>query len=138
MKITIPNTRAYFIIDMIGAFVTWITMRFVLPQLSEAIGAEVEVLHSFSRIALGYVLYSGLVALTYPFVSIIQRNQSILLSLIAIANLAYCAYTPYALYHDGISLTLLGWAYFIVEASIIALWAWMELRHARSIGSKTE
>ncbi len=111
-----------FLIDSSGAFLTGIFLGLVLYRWEEYFGMPRNVLFPLSVLAFIFSIYS----FSCYFFS--GRNWRGMLTLIAVANGIYCCISMALVIFYRERLTILGWAYFIIEIIVITLLVYLEWR----------
>lgn len=118
--------KKLFLIDGIGALVSAISLGVVLVQLEEYFGIPVSALYILAALPCLFALYDF-----YCYFKL-KENLGSYLKGIAIVNLLYCALSiGFAFYHQS-SITWLGWTYIVLEISIVATLALIELKATRN------
>ncbi len=105
--------RNIFLIDALGAFVSFIMLGFVLPNFDSLLGIPVQVLFILSFLAFLLSIYSSLCYFYFP------DKWKPYLKAIAIANGSYCIFTFLILTYYFDNITIWCWFYFIIEILII-------------------
>lgn len=126
MKIT---PKKLFLIDAIGALVSAIFLGVVLVNLKEYIGMPQDVLYLLAFLPVLFFIYS---TSCYSF---IKNNWKPYLRIIAVINMLYCLLSISMIIIHATALTILGYAYFIVEAIIVGVLAVVEYRTAAQLKS---
>ena len=116
------NPKQLFLIDGIGALLSAFFLGVVLVRFEAFIGLPGQILRILALLPCLFAIYS------FSCYFFRKGNWSILLSIIAIANLLYCVLTLGILIMYAESLTKLGWLYFLVEIVIIVILVTFELR----------
>lgn len=120
----LPASKRIFLTDAAGAFLTAFLLMAVLTPLEQYFGMPRKWLYPLSGIATGFAVYS---LCCYYFSG---QKWSTLLKLIAVANLLYCCLTLTILFLYSSLITILGWAYFILETAAVSTLAITELKIA--------
>ena len=118
------NPRKLFLIDGIGAAISFILLRFILPKFQEFIGMPTSILSDLSLFAATLLVYSA-----YCYFDVKNNLTKFLLGL-AIANYTYCLASFYFMIVYFTELTWMGISYFIVEKLIVLTLATLELKTA--------
>ncbi len=118
------NPKRLFLIDSIGAFLSASFLFVILSFFEQEFGVPQKTLYLLFGIACFFSTYS-------IFCSIfVDKQWSVFLKIISIANLFYCLLTIIFLIINHNSITLLGLIYFIIETMIISCLAYIEFRTA--------
>ncbi len=118
----VRSLRLLFLVDGLGAFVTFIFLFVLLPIYQEWIGMPHEVLRLLSLIALTFSVYS------FACFFFVKKNSKKFLQAISIGNMLYCLLTAGLILYHYERLTILGLSYFILEIVIIAVLVFIELK----------
>lgn len=118
------SIKKLFLIDSIGALVTALLTGFILPVFTTEMGIAEIPLRLLSAIAFCYSIYSILC-----YISQAAHNGRFL-TVIAIMNILYAAFSIALLALHSNSVTILGWLYFSGEALILFTLAYVELKKA--------
>jgi hypothetical protein len=116
--------RTLFLIDGLGALVSaaLLSLMALMPHIA---GMPASILWPLALIAVLFAVYSLSCYALRP------RRQPLLLALIAIANLSYCALTFWFVRAHYAGLTALGLCYFVGEMAILVALAGFELTMAK-------
>ena len=118
------SPRKLFAIDGFGALLSAFLLGIVLVKLESTFGIPRSALYVLAFIPCLFAVYDG-----YCYWNV-KNNISPFLKGIAIANVLYCLLSiGFAIYHHQ-SLTVLGWAYILVEIVIVLLLANIEMKVA--------
>jgi len=121
----LANPKRLFLIDGMGALLSAFLLGVVLVQLESVFGIPSTTLYVLAALA---VLFAA-----YDFYAYRTKNIAALGKLlkgIAIINVLYCCLSiGLALYHID-AITVLGWAYVVVEVLIVVVLAVVELKVA--------
>jgi hypothetical protein len=118
------HPKKLLLIDCLGALLSAFLLGIVLVRFESSFGMPRNTLYFLSATACLFAMYSGL---CYVF---LKKNHASYLKWIAFANMIYCSLTLGLMFYFYKEMTLLGVIYFLVEVSIIATLAVMELRVA--------
>lgn len=110
-----PNPSKVFLLDGLGAMLTALCLRWILPSFETFFGMPQKVLHFLAWIAAFFALYSLLAAFLKP------EHWRAWLRGIAIANFLYCGLTFSLLWYYAPVLTVWGKGYFLGEIGVILL-----------------
>lgn len=125
MKLSHLNGPQLFLFDAVGAGISGLSL--LIPYFFEEVfGMPKDTVISFILIAIVCVLYSTVIYLSKPL-----KWKSFLM-VIALINLSYCLFTAYQLYNHAQTITLLGYAYFLIETGIIVTLSLFEIKVSRS------
>jgi len=122
--------KKVFLIDGLGALLSIFLLGFVLPRLEELIGMPEQTLYLLAGLPCLFVIYN-----LYSFFSK-ESSTSILIKVIAIANMSYCTISLVAVSYHFQKLTYLGVTYFAMEIILILLLAIIELKIASVLKTK--
>ena len=109
----IQSPKSLFLVDGIGAIITFFFLFAILRPFNEYFGMPVDILLLLSAIAAIFCLYS----LTCYF--LVSNNWRPFLMAISIGNLLYCCLTMGLVIYYFQSLTALGVTYFIAEIILL-------------------
>ncbi|MGB1041253.1 MAG: hypothetical protein ACPGVD_10295 [Flavobacteriales bacterium] len=121
MKLT---AKKIFLIDAIGASISAVLLRYVLPFFQEYIGMPTDILISLSMLAT--------ILMSFSFLNYFDNKKELKLFLIVIAvgNFIYCLISLYYMIVYFTELTILGLSYFAVEKVIVLTLAFIEIKTA--------
>lgn len=123
----LENPKKLLLLDGIGALVSAFMLGVVLVRLENYFGIPIRTLYFLAFLPCLFALYDY-----YSWRSE-NKNHSNSLKVIAYVNIIYCCLSfGLAIYHNQ-ELTLLGWAYIIIEIFVVLLIAMIELRTARRL-----
>lgn len=114
------DEKRIFLIDAIGAFLSFVCLKFVLPTLQEHVGLSVDILQLLSIPALCFLLISGA-----SFIGMLRPAWKYLRLIIQL-NLGYAIITTTVLILYRTEVLTLGWIYFLGELVILLLLVWLE------------
>ncbi len=114
------NEKRIFLIDAIGAFSSFVCLKFILPALQGHVGLSVDILQLLSIPALCFFLISGA-----SFMGLLRPIQKYLRLIIQL-NLGYAIITTTVLIINRAEVLTLGWVYFLGELVILLLLVWLE------------
>ena len=115
-----------FLMDALGALLSAFLLRVVLVRLESLFGIPVPTLYFLASFPVAFAFFDGIVFLSKA--APVARY----LKWLALFNLLYCLLSlTTAFYH---SISVLGWIYILVEVSIVASIAALELRVANLLG----
>lgn len=117
--------KRVFLIDALGAVFSVICLL-TIYHFQELFGMPKQILSTFASIALMLSVYS----FTCYFLNQAKWRHS--LFLIYFLNIGYCIYTIYEVCKNSVTITNLGFLYFILEVLIILLLATYELKLCRT------
>ncbi len=117
----ILNTKRLFLMDGLGAFITAFLLFAILRNLNEYFGMPKKVFTALSILALAFCIYSISCFL------LVNKSWKPFLKVIIIANLIYCCFTLWLLFFYYQQLTILGFAYFLLEIGVISLLVYFEI-----------
>jgi len=120
--------RNIFLIDALGASVSFVLLGFVLPYFVAFTGMPSHVFYLLAGVAFLFAIFSFFCFKLNP------QNWRPYLLAIAMANLLYCLFTILMVFYS--SLSIFGIIYFAFEIIVIVLLASFELRTAQ-FSSKT-
>jgi hypothetical protein len=120
------NRDSIFLIDGIGAAISFALLWILIINFYEIFGFPIEVAKRLSLMPLIFSIYSISCYLWKPL------NWQYWLRGIAIANLLYCTVSLWLLTKYFEQLTIYGILYFVIEKIIIIPLAWLELKMAKS------
>ena len=121
---TLNNLKRLFLIDGLGAIVSAILLGIVLVKLHPLFGIPIPTLYVLAALPCLFFVYD------FCCYFLVEMNLGLFLKAIAIINLLYCCLSfGLAIYHHQ-ELTLLGWAYILLEIVIVIILAIYELRVA--------
>jgi len=109
--------RWVFLLDGCGALITGILLVYLLAPFERHFGMPVEVVRPLAYVAGGFAVYSLSCWALVPKVA--ARHHRVLLSIIALANSAYCVTTLAMVFAYRARITPLGVAYFVGESLIV-------------------
>ena len=118
-KIIQINIRNVFLIDAIGALLSFILSGFILPYFSSILGIEPIVFKSLAGIALAYIIYDLIIYVKF------QVIRPWMIKMIIFLNLSYCAITA-ALIFLLPNVSVLGQGLLLGESLVIILIVWFE------------
>ena len=121
------NPKSLFLMDGIGAAISFIILRFVLPKFQELIGMPTTILLNLSLFACVLLAYSA-----YCFFDVKNNLPNFLLGL-AIANCSYCLISFYFIITYFSELTWIGISYFILEKIIVLTLIYIEFKTANKL-----
>ncbi len=115
------NFKNIFLIDSLGACLSFLLAFFIFPPYSEVLGVSKYLLYVLGSIALTYTLYSLCIY------KLIQKIKSWMLLLLIILNTSYCiGILSILVLHT--SITSLGTMFFITEALVIFILVTFEIK----------
>lgn len=125
------NPKNIFLIDGIGALITFLSLFGIGFWLQEYFGMPATILYSLGFVVVFYAIYSFS---CYFFLfdkigNALKKWQSFLKVIIA-ANSLYCVILFFLLIYFYQSLTILGFTYFSLEISIITVLVILEMKMA--------
>jgi hypothetical protein len=123
------NPKIIFLIDGIGAVITFLSLFGIGFWLHEYFGMPKNVLYSLAFVVVFYAIYSFS---CYFFLfdkieSSIKKWQSFL-KVIIVANSFYCVVLGFLLIYFYETLTVLGFIYFTIEISVITVLVILEVK----------
>lgn len=118
------NPKRLFLLDGLGALLSALFLGVLLANFEEMFGMPPNVLYRLSLLACVFAVYS----LWCSFFAV--GKWSLLLRVIAIANLLYCCLTIGCVVVFSQHLTLLGIVYFVLEVMVIGVLITIELKVA--------
>lgn len=121
--------RWVFLLDGCGALLTGALLLCLLAPFERQFGMPVEVVTPLAYVAGGFAVYSLSCWALFPKVA---SRRRVLLSIIALANSAYCVTTLAMVVAYRARITPLGVAYFVGESLVVAAIVALELATARS------
>ena len=124
------NPKRLFLLDGLGALLSAFFLGVLLANFEEMFGMPPNVLYRLSLLACVLAVYS----LCCSFFAV--GKWSLLLRVIAIANLLYCCLTIGCLVVFSRHLTLLGIVYFVLEVMVIGVLITIELKGASSVSGR--
>lgn len=107
--------KLLFLLDGMGALLSWVLLAFILPGMSEWVGLDVETLKLLSYFPLVYMIYD------FACFLMATKRWLIFVPAIIIFNVSYCIITVLVLLTYRNELGTLGWLYFAGELFIIAV-----------------
>jgi len=122
--------KKVFLIDGLGALLSIFLLGCVLPRLEKYIGMPEQTLYLLASLPCLFVIYN----LCSFFIK--EISTSILIKVIAIANMSYCTISIVAVSYHFQKLTYLGITYFAMEIILILLLAIIELKIASVLKTK--
>lgn len=122
----LTEARSLFAIDSVGAFVSTISLGFILPYFNSYIGMPVNILYLLAFFAFCFLCHSF-----YHFYYF-RENFGPKLRLVALINIAYCLLTLALLFYFKSEVSMLGKSYFIVEIILVVSLSIQELIVARN------
>lgn len=114
--------KKLFLIDAIGAFISFVMLGFILPNFQEYIGMPGNILTYLSYLAFSLMIFSGSCFL------FVKRNQRFFLTAIGILNTFYVLISLVFMYFYFHELSLLGFMYFVIEKGIVLTLVTLELK----------
>ena len=125
------NPKSLFLIDGFGALLSSFLLGVVLVNFQSVFGIPVPTLYFLAFLPAVFALYDF-----FCFVGV-EKNIGLFLKIIACLNIAYCFVSLVcAIYHYN-TVTVLGWAYLIVEIVVVLLIAKLELKVVAYISQKS-
>tara|TARA_B110000196_G_scaffold311359_1_gene315220 strand:- start:587 stop:988 length:402 start_codon:yes stop_codon:yes gene_type:complete len=120
------NPKKLFLIDGFGAILSAFLLGVVLVKFEEIFGIPTSVLYFLATIPIFFVIYD---------VFCYQKHLKIglLLKGIAVLNILYCCISIGLISYHFSSITILGWAYIIVEIILVSFLAMIEFRVGKRI-----
>ncbi len=125
------NPKVIFLIDGIGAFITFLSLFGIGFWVHHYFGMPQNVLYSLGFVVVFYGVYS-FSCYFFLFAKIgkaVKKWQSFL-KVIIVANSLYCVIMSFLLIYFYQSLTVLGFTYFSLEISIITVLVILEMKMA--------
>ena len=119
------TTKNLFLLDGLGAFVSFLFIGLLFPAFQKNIGMPFRVLYSLAAIAFLFSLNS-----LFCF-WILENRRTQFLRYIGLANLTYCFLTALLVILNFQNLTALGITYFILEIMVILGLISVEWRHSQ-------
>jgi len=120
------NPKKLFLIDGFGAIISAFILSVVLVKLEELFGIPSHALYLLATIPVFFVIYD-----VYCYNK--HLKIGLLLQRIAVLNIVYCCISIGLVSYYFNTITILGWAYVIVEIILISFLAIIELRVGRKI-----
>jgi hypothetical protein len=108
-----PTPKRLFLLDSMGALLTACMLVVILASFEETFGMPPKTLYALAIVACVFAIYS---ISCYFFV---KKNWRPFLKGIALANLAYCCISLFAVYYYFERLTNLGLIYFLIEVMVV-------------------
>ena len=124
------NAKNLFLIDAIGAVISFFFLAVVLVYFEDKIGMPVKVLYLLAAAPVFFAIYS------FSCYYMLKKKHRIYLKGIAILNLVYCFFTIALLVCFDHRLTLLGWAYFIIELFVLGILITLEFQASNTYSKK--
>lgn len=118
-KILQINFRSVFLIDAVGAFLSFLLSGFILPYFSSIFGIDPIVFKSLAGIALSFIIYDLIIYFKF------QQIRQWMIQAIIILNLSYCVITA-ALIFLLPNVSILGQRLLLGESFVIILIVWFE------------
>ncbi|UUF13911.1 MULTISPECIES: hypothetical protein [Flavobacterium] len=109
----LAKPKNIFLIDAIGALLTFILLFLVLRSFNSFFGLSKTTLEYLSLLALIFSIYS------FTSFFLAKNNWKIYLKIICTANILYCVFTFGILLYDYKSISIFGVVYFLGEIIII-------------------
>jgi len=104
----------------------------VLVQFEGYFGVPISTLYFLAFFPIVFALYDFACCIW------IRNNYSASIKAIAIANLLYCFLSiGFVLFHHR-EITYLGWAYFLIESTIVVILVYIELKTARNLKTQAK
>ncbi|AQG79193.1 hypothetical protein [Spirosoma montaniterrae] len=122
IRTLVQNPNRLFLIDSLGAVLTFIGLTVVLMPFEPWFGMPRRWLVLSAIVAAGLALYSGVCFL------FVKGNWRPFLRVVSVANGLYCALTAYLVVAYYSQLTALGVAYFVGEIMVICGLVFVEQR----------
>lgn len=118
----IAKPKNIFLIDAVGALITFILLFLVLRTLNTFFGLSKTTLEYLSLIAFIFSIYS------FACFFLIKNNWKLYLKIICTANILYCILTFGILLYDYESISIFGIIYFLGEIVVIAGLVFLEIK----------
>ena len=120
------NPKKLFLIDGFGAILSAFLLGVVLVKFEEIFGIPSSVLYFLAMLPIFFLIYD-----IYSYRK--QLKIGVLLKGIAILNVMYCGVSIGLVFYHFNTITILGWAYIIVEIILVGFLAMIEYSVGRSI-----
>ena len=120
------NPKKLFLIDGFGAILSSFLLGVVLVKFEQILGIPPPVLYFLAIIPIFFVVYD--------FFCFQKHNKiGLLLKGIAVLNLVYCCISIGLIFYHFSTVTILGWAYIIVDVVVITFIAMIEFRLGKKL-----
>ena len=113
--------RSVFLIDAIGALLSFLLSGFILPYFSEILGIEPSVFQTLAGIALTFIIYDLIIYFKF------QQIRPWMIQGIIFLNLSYCALTAVLIFILP-NISILGQGLLLGESLVIAFIVWFEFQ----------
>jgi len=122
-RFILTQPRKLFLVDALGALLSFIWLGIILVQFEQAFGMPKRVLYILATISMVFCIYS------LTCWAMVRKSWRRYLRMIAIANLLYCCITIGMVLYHWHSLTAIGITYFEVEIILVVILAYTELKN---------
>ena len=119
------NPKQLLLIDGIGALVSAFMLGVVLVRFQASFGIPIDILYFLAALPCLFALFD------FVSYATAKDRAAKALSIIAVANLVYCALSLSLAFYHMAELTALGWAYIVGEVVLVVALALYELNVAR-------
>ena len=119
--------RRLFLLDSFGAALTSLSLIIILRFYNDYFGMPASILSYLITVGLIFFLYS-----TTCFL-LLKKNWAAFIRLIGLGNLLYSSFSLVLIYYYFNTLTPLGVVYFFLEAIIVVVLAFIELKVANHL-----
>jgi len=118
--------KRLFLIDGIGALVSFIMLGFVLVRFQAIVGIPIKALYILASLPVFFMLYDIVAYFS-------KGKTATLLKGIALLNLLYFVLSLFLAWTHKEAITVWGWIYIIVELVILSIVIWIEYKAANSL-----
>ena len=126
MEVKLLNKKIHpknlFLIDAIGALLSFILLRFILTSLEHYFGIPKDILYFLAWFPFFFIIYD-LVCYT-----INTKKIGALLKGIAFMNISYCILSLITILSIKENITILGWFYILGEVFLVCILAYVEYK----------
>jgi hypothetical protein len=125
------NPKIIFLIDGIGAVITFLSLFGIGFFLQEYFGMPKNVLYSLGFVVVFFAIYSlSGYFLLFDKIGKARKNWQSFLKVISIVNSLYCVLMTFLLIQFNQNLTILGFSYFTLEIVVIITLVILEIKVA--------